>query len=705
MRYWEWDVDPLTRRVLVPPDDVRDVADFLFGSGPHGPIGDWSVSPEEGLVLQNAKFDFMALATIGLWDHYDLDTVWLARRDTLRAAHILNSQGSHNLTDLALIYLDENIEQYELALERCCKEARDYCRKHLPNWRIASDKLPEMPSAGEKTWKYDGWLPRALAKELNYPEDHPYRTVLRDYANVDSQVTAALWTVMCAEIRRQGLWEIYHTALRVDQVVMEMETRGITHSEARLDRLTVEYSVRADECNANLVALSKKFNHRVPCPRKDLITHDRVPCRLNCDANRTVPYVLEPPKGGVNDSLRVLAYDLLRLEEVVVNKKSKTGAPSLDKEVLEMYRNVYQVGSDQHNFAVWLSDKRKRDTAVSYMESYRRFRVPLVNERGRRVKGWYVLHPHLNSTATGTLRFGCQNPNEQNISKKEGFNLRYAFGPAPGREWWALDAENIELRIPAYESGEEQFIALFERPNDPPYFGSNHLLIAHLLWKEEFESCVDERGRVDGRIFKERYKSTKYQDTKNGNFAVQYGSVDRADGRGTADRTYKKPGAQAMIAGKFAKQDKLNKKWIQFAREHGYVETLPDRTVNPHRGYPIRCSPTEWGEIKPTVPLNYHVQGTAMWWTIKAMLRCQAQLDLWRERSGFDGFLIIQVHDELVFDFPRSAAHPKEDPKRSNLPRVRVLQELMAEGGNDIGIPTTVGVEYCPHNWSEGVKL
>jgi DNA polymerase-1 len=371
---------------------------------------------------------------------------------------------------------------------------------------------------------------------------------------------------------------------------------------------------------------------------------------------------------------------------------------------MEYYRQTLPPRGKALAFIRALTGKRQRDTAITYLDGYTRFALPWGDGRD---PDWWLLHPSLNPTGTDTLRWSSAQPNEQNISKKEGFNLRYIFGPAPGREWWSLDAKNIELRIPAYESGEEDFITLFERPDDPPYFGSNHLLISHILHPKEFEVCVNDRGQVDGRIFKKKYASTLYQWVKNGNFAVQYGAVDKEDGTGTADRAYHLPGAQARIKARFTKQDALNQYWIDFAERNGYVETIPDRSVDPKRGYPVLCSRTEFGKIKPTVPLNYHVQSTAMWWMMQSMVRCESLLSSWRQ-DGFDAWMVMQVHDELVFDFPKSRVHPAEDNNRSaytNLRRARAIQQLMERGGDDIGVPTPVSMEYHENNWSEGKSL
>jgi DNA polymerase I-like protein with 3'-5' exonuclease and polymerase domains len=162
---------------------------------------------------------------------------------------------------------------------------------------------------------------------------------------------------------------------------------------------------------------------------------------------------------------------------------------------------------------------------------------------------------------------------------------------------------------------------------------------------------------------------------------------------GTADRAYHVEGAQKTIEKRLSKIKQLSKNLIAFADRNGYVETMPDKTVDPERGYPLLCYKTNWGKVLPTIPLSYHVQGTAMWWMQKAMVRCQEFLDEYNESKSKDQwvYIIAQIHDELLFDFPKD--HPKWV--------VDKLRELMELGGNDIGIPTPVNVEYHPVCWSE----
>ncbi len=240
------------------------------------------------------------------------------------------------------------------------------------------------------------------------------------------------------------------------------------------------------------------------------------------------------------------------------------------------------------------------------------------------------------------------------------------------------------MRIPAFEAGEEDVIDVFLHPERAPYYGSYHLLVFDLLHPDLFSKY----GAEVKRLFKDTY----YQWVKNGNFSVIYGAQDAK-----ADWTYRVPGARRKIKGRFPRITALADQQIALARERGWVETMPDKDVDPDRGYPIRV------DGRPTTPLNYQVSGTACWWMGMAMIRCEEALAGWRA-AGFDGFMAAQVHDELVFDLPRRA-DPIADPLRSNLGRVKKLAGLMERGGQGIGVPTPVAIEYHPQDWAKGLAL
>lgn len=668
--WYEWYVDPLTRKPIIPKKDLVSIQR--------------RINTADLLILQNAKFDYVNLQVAF---EGDLEWDWSKVRDTLLAGHLLASNQPHDLTTMTLVYVGVNIQPLEDEMEEVVKEALKLAKREFPNWRVAKKGDPTMPSAKEKTWKFDTWLPRLIAKTKGYSKKHRWWKVTADYANSDTASTIALYQCQMRLIKERKLDRIYAERLKILPVVCAVEGYGVTLSAERLDEQLVAYHNESETAG-----------------------------RLCRNIAKSYKYDLELPKTSTNNSLRKFVFEVMKLPQFKgkrnKNRKSEAG-PSLDKAVMEQYESTLPTRGKPHKFITTLRGKRKRDTAISYMESYKRYWLPLpvLDTSGKR--SWYCLHPSLNPTGTDTLRWSSSNPNEQNISKQEGFNLRYSFGPAPGREWWSCDAKNIELRLPAYEAGEEEMVALFERPDDPPYYGSNHLLVAHVLHNDLFESCKNDEGQVDGRVFKKRYAATWYQYVKNGNFAVQYGAIEQS---GTADRAYHVPGAQHRIQERFKKSTELNHKLIAFAKTHGYVETIPDKTVDPERGYPLLCTRTNYGEILPTVPLNYHVQGSAMWWTTKAMVRCNHYLQYFNDgrKPEFQAAIVMQVHDELVFDFPKSKVDPRsvKDWKtdkfnylRTNLPHMHKIRGLMEQGGTDFGIPTPVSCEYHPNNWSEGFGL
>jgi hypothetical protein len=128
------------------------------------------------------------------------------------------------------------------------------------------------------------------------------------------------------------------------------------------------------------------------------------------------------------------------------------------------------------------------------------------------------------------------------------------------------------------------------------------------------------------------------------------------------------------------------------------VETIPDKSVDPERGYPILASRTDDGRVLSTTPFNYHVSGTACWVKNRALVKCSDQLATWRE-DGFDGCMSLEVHDDILFDFPRG------DGPDTNLERAMALRELMEEAGDGIGIPTPVSVSYHDTSWAKEVTV
>lgn len=640
--YWEAAVDPLTRCPRWTDAILRNYEAYC--------------NRHQTWVYQSAKFDILMESSTGVRHPDDL---WGRVEDTVFSGHILASNSQHNLTDMAFQYLGVDIKPLEDALEEAVKECRRIVQQaklrqdrkgdggRYTDWAIAEKGRAGMPSAKSEAWRFDYWLPKAMALDMNLPDDHAWRTVLTDYACADAEVTLPLWKIHKEKMRKLDLWDIYQQVRRkLPAIVVEMERGGITVNRRRLEAKMEQFRCGSTEAGDACVRIAATFG-----------------CELSL------------PKSGTNKSLMAFCFGDGGIS-LPVTRTTDSGAPSLDKDTLDAYAKELE-DPTQVEFVTSLRAKRKQDTAVSFLEAYERFALPL----DEKSSDWCVLYPSINATGTDTLRFTMSNPNGQQVSKQDETNLREGFGPPPGQEWWCFDFENVELRIPFYESGEKKGIDLFEKSDEPPYWGSYHLLNASIIYPDEFWPLAEKKG-----AFKETYKATLYQWIKNFGFAFSYGCGER-----TGDRTAHKRGAWLMVRDNLTEHTKLNDRWVAYANRHGYVETIPDKTVNPRRGYPLWCS-REFGRISPTVPLCYHVSGTAMQATCKAMIRTAEQAAEWRA-DGFPIRMVAQIHDELIFQMPYGGLR--------NLPRARKLQQLMEQSGDDIGIPLRVAMSWHPESWAK----
>ena len=716
-RWWPWDVNPLTRVVNHDVSELEDIQRLIDES--------------DTIILHNAKFDAQMLAVVGV--HLPLDRVV----DTIIASHLLASNHPNNLTARAIEHLGVNILPYEDRVQNVTKLCRQAVKRNdwlrfgvdTSNWRLAEEGEVDMPSVNggskrdeEKPWKGDMWLMDAVAnallcngvdlEEAEFPLK--WLEVTREYANVDSAVTFQLWTYMEPELKRLDLWDIFKDRMKLVREAFELEWNGVTASKRQTYKLIDEYMAQIDLAQAECFAVADQYNFelefpegaapndnmreffwgsvRSECPRCGLKakhkewtngrTVEPVVC-VRCAKRKRNPARIEcAVKRNPCLSLPII------LDE-------KTGSPSLAKPVIDHYQATLEPGPAL-DFVTSLVGMRSQQTAVTYMRAYERFWLPILHGEdleiaenlGAPEADWCRLHPSVNPVGTDHLRWASYNPNAQNISKKQSFNLRRCFGPAPGREWWSMDAKNLELRIPAYESQETDLIWIFEHPDEPPYYGSYHLVVFDTLHPKLFAE--------HGKKVKDLFESTWYQWVKNGNFAVIYGAQ-----RKKADLTYHVPGAYDKVRFRFPKIAMLNERYKLNAERFGFVETIPDSTVCSRRGYPILVSRSDDGRTLPTTPFNYHISGTAMQWTNRAMIKTGEQLRAWSDES-WRGFCTMQVHDELVFDVPRGSG---EKPWLTNLPRMREIQGLMESCGNGIGVPTPVSIEWHGESYAVGMAM
>ncbi len=687
----EWDVDPLTRQPQVDPEDVAYIIEMLDAT--------------DTIYLHNSKFDWRALDSIGIY------LPWEKVRDTLVMSHLLATNGGHKLEELCYDYLGKDIKKFEVSVKEVTRIVRAIVKRDYPTWCVASEGSEGMPSVKDssardedKPWKNDMWLPRALIRAgcKQFIPTH-WATVCSEYACGDSEHTLYLGLELESRIRAGGWWNIYEKhRMHLPRVACEMECYGVTARGDYTEATISEYQSHVAEAEAALVSIAADFGHPLELAKgaalndnmRDFFYGSQLMMCPRCDYKKRIkhwndeklidnncPKCAKKKRAPANVRLRSEVRANLRLPVII---SSKTHNATLDGGAMKEYIQTLDEG-DALRFVEILADKRMYDTALMYMEQYRRYWVPVIDH-----PGFYRIHASLNPCGTDHLRWASNSPNMQNVAgESKELSNRHCFGPMPDREWWAMDYKSIEARLPAYEAGEQKMIDVFERPNEPPYWGNLYNLTASVLYPKEYMPLKDTEG-----LFRKTYERL-YKRAKFFVLAKNYGA-----GRRKGDLLSGIENSYDLVDNEFPMLAKLQLKYLRDAERIGYVETLPDRTVDPAHGYPILASRTEDGRVLSTTPFNYHISGTACWVKNTALVRCADQCAAWRV-DRFDANIALEVHDEILFDFPRGAT------MQENLPRAMILKALMEQGGTDLvpSIPTPVSVKYHTETWASGSAI
>jgi len=269
------------------------------------------------------------------------------------------------------------------------------------------------------------------------------------------------------------------------------------------------------------------------------------------------------------------------------------------------------------------------------------------------------IHTSYNQTVASTGRLSSSDPNLQNIPARGpwGARFRRAFIPDKGHLLLAADYSQIELRVLAHLSQDPKFIATFLEDRDV------HEETARLV----FGDNAGEETRRRAKII---------------NFSIVYGTsafslakelgTSAAEAQKFIDRYFGElPGVKAYL-------DRV----VEEARERGYSETIFGRK----RQVPeLRMPDRNLQQAGRRIALNNPIQGSAADLVKVAMLRAARELDARKLRTR----MILQVHDELVFEVP-------EKEKAEVEPLVR---EAM-EGAAELRVPLKVRVGFGP-NWAD----
>ena len=435
-------------------------------------------------------------------------------------------------------------------------------------------------------------------------------TSVYKYACEDADVTLKLKKVLEKELIENNVNELFQTIeMPLVPVLAYMERNGV-----RIDTEALK------ETSQHFTARMKQLEEEV---------HQLAGMEFNIASPKQVGEVL---------------FDRLKITDKA--KKTKTGQYVTSEEVLESLRGKHEI------VGKILEHRGLKKLLGTYIDA-----LPLlINPKTGHI------HTSFNQTVTATGRLSSSNPNLQNIPirNEDGKEIRRAFIPDEGCEFFSADYSQIELRIMAHLSGDPHMIEAFQKGQDI------HAATAAKIYKEKLEDVTREQ----------RSKA------KTANFGIIYGiSVF-----GLAERlNIERKEAKELIDGYFENYPHVKEymdQSIRLAQEKGYIETifkrkryLPD--INSRnavvRGYAERNA------------INAPIQGSAADIIKVAMIRIYKRF----MEEGIRSKMILQVHDELNF-----SVVPEEKEKVQHI----VISEM--EAAYKMKVPLQADCDWGK-NWLE----
>ena len=391
-----------------------------------------------------------------------------------------------------------------------------------------------------------------------------------EYACEDADVTLKLKNIFEPKLKEEGCLDLFRDIeMPLVPVLAWMEHNGVCIDTEALKDTSKLYTEKMNQLEEEIHALAGE------------------------------PFNIASPK-----QVGEVLFEKLRISNKP--KKTKTGQYVTSEEVLESLRSHHPIVEKI------LEHRGLKKLLGTYIDALPKLINPATGH----------IHTSFNQTVTATGRLSSSNPNLQNIPVRgeEGKEIRKAFVPEPGCEFFSADYSQIELRIMAHLSGDPHMIEAFREGHDI------HAATAAKIYKKAIEEVTrEERGKA-----------------KTANFGIIYGIT----AFGLAERLdISRTEAKELIEGYFATYPKVKEymqKSIETAREKGYTETIYHRRcylrdINSHnavvRGYAERNA------------INAPIQGSAADIIKIAMIAIARRF----RKEGLRSKMILQVHDELNF--------------------------------------------------------
>lgn len=390
------------------------------------------------------------------------------------------------------------------------------------------------------------------------------------YACEDADITLQLKEKLIEEMKNNDTEKLfYNIEMPLVPVLTDMEFTGVSVDKVALKKLSKEFTEKMNGYEAKIHELAgEDFN------------------------------VSSPKQVGE------ILFDKLKIDEKA--KKTKTGQYVTSEEVLLSYKDKHPILNEI------LEYRGLKKLLSTYVDSLPK----LINKKTGKI------HTSYNQTVTSTGRLSSSNPNLQNIPIRDdnGKEIRRAFVPNAGSEFFSADYSQIELRIMAHLSKDANMIEAFNQDHDI------HAATAAKIYKENLEEVTSDQRRK----------------AKTANFGIIYGiSVFGLAERMQVDRKE----AKELIEGYFTTYPEVKNymdEAIDNAKAKGYVETIFNRKryladINSKnsivRGYAERNA------------VNAPIQGSAADIIKVAMINIFNRFN----KENVKSKMILQVHDELNF--------------------------------------------------------
>jgi len=480
----------------------------------------------------------------------------------------------------------------------------------FPQIRSIAAKDLSVLALKEGVWVPPGDDPLLLAY-LYDPSNAEAGSTVRRYGAGDwsndpverAQAAYTLWQTLQGRIGENPKIEWLYQQLEqpLSAVLARMEARGIS--------LDTEYLLQLSE------ELGKEISY------------------LEAEIHRLAGH---PFNVNSRDQLEVVLYDELKLSP---GRKTQTGKRSTAASALEELQGQHQI------IERILAYRELTKLKNTYLDPLPKLLHP---KTGR-------LHTRFNQTGTATGRLSSVDPNLQNIPIRTeiGRRIRKAFRAAPGMKLVVADYSQIELRVLAHLSGDENLIKVFREGKDI------HTQTAAWMFGLDLDQVRGEQRRAAKTI----------------NFGVLYGMSAH---RLSNELAIPYAEAERFIERYFASYPRV-RAWIEQiladARQKGYVETMFGRrrfvADLDSRIRSVR-------EAAERMAFNMPVQGTAADLMKLAMVKLQPELE------GLEAHLVLQVHDELLVEAPAHKAEQVAGVVREVMQKAWAL-EVPLEVGTGIG--------------------